>query len=389
MDKDLKIVFLFFGLNLFYIFCFSDSVSDKTQVNVCILEKVFLTNINIPSGEVLLIANNSKIYLRENQLKVEFVKNNKVKINNKIYFLPLYIKSKSQKDICEIDNKIYPLSLKFYTLDNRTFNVVNIIDIETYIEGVIPYEIVPTWTDEMLKVQAVIVRNYALANLRRHTEQGYDLCSDVHCQVYKGFAKKENIRERVHRVVKETKGMVLVEKDTKRLIQTYYHAACGGATEDISEAWSETNQVPWLVSVKCNFCKRSSYYKWSYTIAQEKFCEILRKEGFSLVRKIYRINIISKTKSERAKEVEVVSGSSKFKINTKDLRRILGYSALKSTKIYKIDVNSKDITFYGYGWGHGVGLCQWGANELTLRGKNFKEVLEYYYPNTKIKKIYE
>lgn len=389
MDKILKIVFLFFGLDLFYIFCFSEFVSERRQIGVCILEKVFAADINVQSGECLLIINNSKIYLKSNQLKVEFVKNNKIKINNKIYLLPLYIKSKSQKDTCEIDNKIYPMNLKFYTLDNKTFNVVNIVDIETYIEGVVPYEIVPSWTDEMLKVQAVIVRNYALANLGRHKEQGYDLCSDVHCQVYKGFSKKEDLKERVHKVVKETKGIVLVGKDNQKLIQTYYHATCGGATENVSEAWSETTQQPWLISVKCNFCKNSPYYKWSYTITQEKFFEVLRKEGFSLGRKIYRINIISKTKSGRAKEVEVVSENSKFTINTKDLRRILGYSALKSTKIYEIDINSKYITFYGYGWGHGVGLCQWGANEATVKGKNFKEVLEYYYPNTKINKIYE
>jgi stage II sporulation protein D len=66
----------------------------------------------------------------------------------------------------------------------------------------------------------------------------------------------------------------------------------------------------------------------------------------------------------------------------------LGYNNLKSTKIYKIEVKDNKIYFYGKGWGHGVGLCQWGANELTKQGKSFREVIEYYYPKAKIKKLY-
>ncbi len=380
----------FFIVCSFYNICVSNELSSKAQINICVLEKVNkAVLLNLSSSEVILQINNKKFLLRGSNIKIEFKGHNKVKINDLIYDLPVYIRYKKQKDTCELNGQIYPLNFKIYTLDNKSLIFVNIVDIETYVEGVLPYEVVSSWSDEMLKVQAVIVRTYALANINRHKEDGYDLCNNIHCQVYKGFSKNELMRKRVEKAVKKTKGMVLVEPKTKKLIQTYYHAACGGATEDMSEIWHSTIQVPWLVSVKCDFCRKSPYYKWSYSISQEDFCSVLRKNGYNLTKKTNKINVVDKTKGGRIKNVEIISLDSKFKIGMEELRKILGYQKLKSTKIYKIEVTPKTITFYGLGWGHGVGLCQWGANELTNLGKSFKEVLEYYYPNTKIIKIYE
>ncbi len=317
------------------------------------------------------------------QISCLFVKPDKIQILDKIYSLPIKLYSQGK---IKIDGNIYPGEIEVFSKDGQTISLVNNVNIETYLYGVVPYEISPSWADEMLKIQAIIARTYTIANLNRHKEDGFDLCSTVHCQVYKGI--NENMELRIKKAVDSTKGLVVVDKNNEHLVQTYYHATCGGATEDVSEVWSKVSSIKSLKGVKCEFCKNSPYYEWNYSFDIEKFVIKLKVNGYNIGDKIKNILVLSKTNHGRIKNLKIVGNKNTVEISGETLRRILGYNNLKSTKIYKIEVKDNKIYFYGKGWGHGVGLCQWGANELTKQGKSFKEVIEYYYPKAKIKKLY-
>jgi len=312
-----------------------------------------------------------------------FVPPNKIRLLGKIYELPIKLYSEGK---VKINGNIYPGEIEVFSKNGKTVSLLNILNVETYLYGVLPYEIAPSWTEEMLKVQAIIARTYTIINLNRHKDEGFDLCSTVHCQVYKGI--NENMELRIKKAVDSTKGFVVVDEKNGDLVITYYHAACGGATENVSEIWPEVKDVKTLSGVKCDFCKNSPYYEWNYSFDIEKFVIKLKVNGYNIGDKIKNILLLSKTNHGRIKNLQIVGNKNTVEISGETLRKILGYNNLKSTKIYKIEVKDNKIYFYGKGWGHGVGLCQWGANELTKQGKSFKEVIEYYYPKTKIKKLY-
>jgi stage II sporulation protein D len=312
-----------------------------------------------------------------------FVPPNKIRLLGKIYELPIKLYSEGK---VKINGNIYPGEIEVFSKNGKTVSLLNILDVETYLYGVLPYEIEPSRVEEMLKVQAIIARTYTIVNLNRHKDEGFDLCSTVHCQVYKGI--NENMALRIKKAVDSTKGFVVVDEKNGDLVITYYHAACGGATENVSEIWPKVKNVKTLSGVKCDFCKNSPYYEWKYSFDIEKFVIKLKVNGYNIGDKIKNILVLSKTNHGRIKNLQIVGNKNTVEISGETLRRIFGYNNLKSTKIYKIEVKNNKIYFYGKGWGHGVGLCQWGAHELIKQGKSFKEVIEYYYPKAKIKKLY-
>ncbi|MEN3013083.1 MAG: SpoIID/LytB domain-containing protein [Endomicrobiia bacterium] len=303
----------------------------------------------------------------------------KVKILNESYFLPLKLYSKSN---ISIDGKFYPGTIEIFS-KNKSLILVNVLDIENYLYGVIPYEVVSSWPDEMLKVQAIIARTYTISHLGRHKYDGYDVCSTFHCQVYNGISEK--MHQRVKEAVDATRGLVIVDKIKNTPIQAYYHAACGGATDNVVEIWGDVCSFRYLCGVKCDFCKNSPYYQWEYEIKIEEFIKTLNKNGFSL-KNIKKLQILSYTKNGRAKEIKIITENLPLIVKAEDLRKMFGYTSIKSTKINDIEIRNKNIIFSGKGWGHGVGLCQWGAATLAFKGKSFKEIISYYYPFTTVKK---
>lgn len=368
------LVFLFFGYLL---------TASTYYVRIGIKENIeeFKISCNV-GNQILLKSYDGKLLYRiKTDCIVSLSKDaKKIKILNKHYPLPVKLSSKSE---IIIDGKIYPGEIEIISNGN-TLTVVNILDIETYLYGVLPYEVVSSWNDEMLKVQAIIARTYTISNLGRHKSAGYDLCSTIHCQVYHGISKR--MYQRAKKAVDATSGLVIVDSKGN-IIQSYYHAACGGSTEDVAEIWG-TSSLEYLEGVKCKHCKNSPYESWSYKILKSEFLKLLKEKGFSLNKDIKKIQILSYTKNGRVKELKIDSEKGHILVKAEELRKILGYNKLKSTRITKIEIEGDLICFYGKGWGHGIGLCQWGAAYASSYGKKFDEIIKYYYPNTKIKKIY-
>lgn len=374
----------------FFIFFFILSIFAEQRdvfVRIGVLKGKKTATIYVPNEELWIKKSSGEIEkIKNKEIKISYLHPNKVKFNNKIYILPITIYS---VDKIKINQKLYPAEIQIFSFDKKTLTFVNNVYIETYLEGVLPYEIEHTWPDEMLKVQAVIARTYALSCLGRHSNEGYDFCDTVHCQVYQGISQNKELALRIKKAVNSTKGLVVVSKKEQKILPTYYHAVCGGGTENISDVWDEVVFSSHLRHVKCNFCRISPYYEWSYCISQQKFTILLNRNNILSVKKITNIKPLSKTSTGRVKTIKIEGQHNKsIELKSEILRKIVGYNNIKSTKIDSINVDNEKICFYGHGWGHGVGLCQWGAVGLVLKGKKFDDVIRYYYHDVKIKKIY-
>ncbi len=253
--------------------------------------------------------------------------------------------------------------------------LVNHIDLEDYIKGILYHEASHYWPEEALKAQAVACRTYALYEMQENSKRDYDLTSDIYSQVYGG---KFSERYRTNKAVDDTAGEVLYYKG--KIFPTYYHATCAGYTEDAGELWN-INLAP-LKGVACGFCKDSPHYRWHNVISTEEFLEKLQGAGYK-IKNIKDVIPVDKDKSGRYRSLKVVSGIGSTDISVKDLRNIVGPNIIKSA-IFEVKIAAGDIVFEGLGWGHGVGLCQWGAYFMAKQGHAYQEILKYYYPESNV-----
>ena len=260
-------------------------------------------------------------------------------------------------------------------LTDDGLDVVNIVGMEDYLKGVVPSEMNSFWPSSALKAQAIASRSFALWRCLKRKNKDYDVTDDTFSQVYKGVSG-ENWR--TTRAVADTRGLVL-EYDGK-VLPAYFHSCCGGHTENAGEVWN--HDLPPLKGVKCPWCRWSPYYRWQVRIPPDRLQQGLKAEGYD-VKKIEDIREGEGDASGRMKEVSVRTRDGWFRVPVNDMRRGVGTKYLKSTK-FKIKKYPRFFLFNGYGWGHGVGMCQWGAFGLALRWRSAEFILKYYYPGAKI-----
>jgi stage II sporulation protein D len=229
---------------------------------------------------------------------------------------------------------------------------------------------------EALKAQAIVCRTYALNACIENKSKDYDATSDIYSQVYGGRTSE---RFRTNNAVQETRGLVLTYKD--KVFSAYYHATCGGHTEDASLLW-DIDIVP-LKGVPCGFCKDSPHFNWHYVLSIKELEEKLKEAGIKAL-KINDVIVLGRDKSGRVTDLKVACGAKDIIISAKDLRSAIGPNIIRSTN-FTLRIEKQDVVFEGFGWGHGVGLCQWGAYFMAKAGHNYKKILEYYYPQTNVK----
>lgn len=254
----------------------------------------------------------------------------------------------------------------------KSLYIVNELPIEDYVKDVVAAEVRSDWDIEALKVQAVISRTYAIYQKIANTNPVYHIASSVLDQVYKG----NNYDLKVASAVEETKGEILTYEG--RPIEAFYHSTCGGKTENPEEVFGKS--YPYLKSVESK-CDLSPYAEWERSFPISKIEEAVNLHG------IKKILIKSYTTTHRVKQLEITTDSGTNIVNAIDLRKSLGWKNLPSTN-FRLSRIGNLIIFKGHGYGHGVGLCQWGALQMAREGKNYKEILSFFYPGTLIQ-LYE
>ena len=277
-----------------------------------------------------------------------------------------------------INGRQYRDKLKILPGQNGGLWVINELPLEEYLGGVVHCEISSQWPWEAVKAQAVVARTYATFQRRNRAAELYDVDSGVSDQVYEGIGK-EDLQSR--KAVEETEGELVLYQGHP--IFSVYHSCCGGETESPESLWP--GYFPYLKGTACNFCIDSPRFLWNYPVDSEKLRRTLKRARF-LDSEVLGIEIAERSRSRRVLQLTVTSERGQMEISGKDFRRLLGYDFLRSTN-FMVQKKDGGYLFSGRGWGHGVGLCQWGAKGMAERGMDYRSILKYYYQNVEAGKI--
>ncbi|HSQ50457.1 MAG TPA: SpoIID/LytB domain-containing protein [Nitrospiraceae bacterium] len=258
------------------------------------------------------------------------------------------------------------------------FLVINRVDVEEYVKGVVPSEVSSAWHPEMLKAQAVAARTYALYQQMLSATREYDVVATVQDQVYRG---KQGVDTGILRAVEETRGLVVTYEDAP--IYAAFSSTAAGLTEDAMNVWSK--DYPYLKGVECPFDLMSPYYQWRSSFRVDTLEQNLRQQGFS-VGTIATITPMSFSRGGRVAKLRVLHSGGELVLRGEELRKAVGYTIIPSTQ-FAIESIGRDVVLSGFGAGHAVGMCQWGAKELAELGYPFSAILRYYYPGTELQNM--
>lgn len=304
--------------------------------------------------------------------------------------------------------------------------LVNLVELEKYLYGVVPREFRTSYP-EAARAQAVVARTFALIHRGKFEKEGFDFSSSSRFQVYGGVEAEDEV---CTRAVEDTRGLVLTYNGN--LVKyPLYHSTCGGAT-GCNESVFLTEPIPYLRSVRCaleekkhdveknekkdsaashedredflkntkdSLCKDSSYFRWSVRWSHEEMLQNARDyTGDPGIERVNRVEVTRRGPSGRAVELVVDTDRGQLKIEGNRIRNFLKVnetrngndvrSPLYSTRFVLEAENNDNQRCWkakGSGWGHGLGMCQFGALGLAKKGLNFKEILRKYYPGTRIK----
>jgi stage II sporulation protein D len=273
-----------------------------------------------------------------------------------------------------INGRKYRGNIRLVKKENLHLLVVNDIELEDYVKGILYHEVSHYWPEEALKAQAVVCRTYALYQMAENSSRDFDVTNDVYSQVYGG---KTSERYRTNKAVEETKGIVLVYEG--RVFPAYFHATCAGYTENASLLWNI--DVPVLRGVACAFCKESPHFNWHQVTTLAELKDALAKAGYNLSGDIRAIETLGRDRSGRVRELKIKTSKNDLTLSAKDFRNSLGPNIIRSTN-FEVNIAGSDAVFEGLGWGHGVGMCQWGAYFMAKEGRSYQDILAYYYPGS-------
>ncbi len=265
-------------------------------------------------------------------------------------------------------------------------NVVNVLDFEDYLKGVVPNEMPPSKFDaiEALKAQAVAARTYALQNSGRFLREGYDLCATVECQTYRGMDSERPLSSQA---VEATRGIVI--KYGGHWIDALYTSTCGGHTEDAKNIFRSLDE-PYLRGVICppesarevdpRLVAVSGYHMhWKAHMTRAELQSTIQKN--LPLDQLTDIEPVRKGVSGRVVELRIIGRKRDFVLRGLEVKSVLGLkdTLFTVTRIRDRNGEIEAFEFTGRGWGHGVGLCQTGAYGLAREGEDFISILKTYY----------
>lgn len=370
------IITLLFGLHLLVLNCFAQG---SAYIRVAIIQDTTSLSLKTTGLFEITDISGSNVLSRGKNLKTTVTAyKGGILLAGKSFNATKVVLSVNEPDVAIINGRKFRGNIQFIRKDNLHLLIVNQINLEDYIKGILYHESSHYWPMEALKAQAIVSRTYAVYQMQENSARDFDVTSDVYSQVYGGSTSE---RYRTNKAAEETRGIIVTYQG--KTFPTYFHATCGGHTEDASMLWNIN--IPPLKGLPCDFCKDSPHYNWHYVVFIGELREQLKNSGYSLGM-IKEINILGRDNSGRITELNITTDRNELKISAKDLRNIAGPNLIRSTK-FNVRIEGQDAIFEGTGWGHGVGLCQWGAYFMAKQGRNALEILQYYYPGTDVKAL--
>lgn len=346
----------------------------------------------------------------------------------------IYFSSEDMNNsVLKVENNRYRGYIRFQRKGNDLI-VINRVTLNDYLYGVVPREMPSSFPFEALKAQAVAARNFALKNVGKYSSEGYNLSDTTDCQVYGGMDAETEI---TNKAVDETKG--IIAEYNGELIDAVYCSNSGGITEESGSAWAVDE--PYLKSIEDSFSTDSPNSVWTAVFSESELKEKLKTKGIN-VGDINNLEVLETSSSGRVLKLKIVGSAGEYVLEKDKIRQVLGLNDIKSTlftiaksngfgegtkEVYAVDgtmdnpktVNLNDanvingdskktvsrgmvkrvvtsagdkeiseqeekssggdFVIEGKGYGHGVGMSQWGAKKMAEEGYKFEEILKYYY----------
>ena len=281
------------------------------------------------------------------------------------------------------------------TANGNKLNAINVIDIEDYLRGVVPYEIgkLDESKFEALKAQAVAARTYAYKHFGSRVAQGFDVYADTRDQVYKGLHSATALTDKA---VRETEGVVMTYNG--EFITAYYHSTCGGETEGVV-TWGRPDHPylknkPDLRPDGTPWCRESNYTEWTREFTEDELRDLFQinakeaKANVPSFSSIKSMHIQDTLKSGRIHTLVIETNNGSFTAKADKIRWLFkrGGTILPSS-FFRIHKNGNEWILKGKGFGHGVGLCQMGARARAQAGQSYIQILTHYYPGITLEKF--
>ena len=285
----------------------------------------------------------------------------KVRFIGKAWKNSFKIKPSNSKRIKVYEDNLFVTPHNYYNY----FQLINNIEINNYVAGVVESEVGRSPPPEYFKLQAIICRTYALKNVKRHQAEGFSLCDKVHCQAYNRKPKSELIKK----AALETNNIVIVDSEIDLIVATFY-SNCGGETAKSEEVWKQ--KLYYLRTVKDTFCLHENNAIWEKKIPKEKWKNYLINKGFPKGSLQYECDVeyFQNCREQFFEDQNIQIPFTKIRSDFN----------LKSAQ-FDVIPNGDYVILKGKGFGHGVGLCQEGAMKMAKIGYTYGQILHFYYKN--------
>lgn len=280
--------------------------------------------------------------------------------------------------------------------DERSgIRIINDVGIEPYVAGVVAGEAWPTFSVETLRAQAIVARTFVLDQMLRRDAAPWDIVASQGGQVYRGI-RSDQLGRRSREAAEYTRGIVCTwrEADGERIFPTYYSAACGGVSQSAAIFGEGDNIPPLAGGVRCDYCRIApgGAYRWEpVTLSLEEVSARLaaRYPALQEIGKVSDVQVIERNGDGRPVRVRLSgSGEASYDLLAESFRLALGGGLVRSTDC-RMQVKGNLLEFSeGKGFGHGLGLCQWGAEGQALEGRRAGEIIRYYYPGVTLRRAY-
>jgi len=473
MNKKKIIIPLMFLFLLFFFTSEAVRAQNEPVVTVCIINGKSEVMLSSTAGLKVIIDKKNYSISAQEQLSFGASKN-KVIWEEKQLVSSVFRVTTQGKGFILVNSRPYRGSLTLKNVTGKLI-VINHLYLDDYIRGTIKMEINPHWPEEAVKAQIVTARTYAVKNLARHRDQGYDFCASSHCQVYGGVGAEDPI---TNKLIDTIKGLILFYQGQPAGV--CFHSESGGYTDSALNVWGRS--VPYLVSVESPWEGDSPHAQWQLEISSEELTRSLQRAGF-IQGSIIDVQVQPNSGKQRVNEFLIQTTLKKYRIPASKVREALGYDRLPSTffefapiaetifqprptpkpkvtplpsplisdnsyrddedpgyremldkdwnlddiltflslreqerqksnsgqtnqpsppnskeelkekEVHEIHTNPNTTyrtnTVYllrGKGYGHGVGLSQWGARGMAMQGYSYQEILFHYFPGCEIKK---
>jgi stage II sporulation protein D len=252
----------------------------------------------------------------------------------------------------------------------KGLTAINHVNIEHYLYSVLGSEMYPTWPQEALKAQAVAARSYALHKRSTSGNNLYDVVDTTASQVYKGL---EGEAQTTHQAVEATAGQVMTYNG--QVILAVFHSSSGGHTENVEDIWKES--LPYLRGV-VDYDMGAPVFEWTKNFSSSELSSKISGVGT-----VTSMTAERKTPNGRVVTMLVKGDRGTKRISGNDLRNTLG---LKST-LFVVNPNGDGFQIQGRGYGHGLGMSQWGAHNLAQQGVGYQKILSHYYQNATLARL--